>query len=97
MPRGAIVIGAEHKSNHMTIVSKGAVQVRIGKESKLVEAPATFETLAGSRKLIFAYVDSVVTNIIATELTDIEEIEEQFTTLHKDRELLEAKEKQWLS
>lgn len=86
---GALIIGASHKTDHLTIVSHGTMQIRIGDESKLVQAPYTFEALAGSRKIGFAYTECVVSNIIPTDSRDIEEIEREFTTLHEDREALQ--------
>ena len=89
-PAGAIIVGAAHKTNHLTTLVSGTMQIRIGNESKLVTAPATFESLAGSRKIGFAYTECVVHNIIPTDSRDIEEIEMEFTSLHEDgiKELL---------
>ena len=85
---GTLVVGAEHKTNHITMLIQGTMQIRIGDESKLFHAPCTFEALAGSRKIGFAYTDCVVSNIIPTHLTDTEEIEKMFTTLHEDKKEL---------
>ena len=85
---GDLAVGAEHRHNHLTFLSFGTIQLRIGNESKLIQAPCTFEALAGSRKIAFAYTDRVISNIIPTDLTDIEEIEKMFTSLHKDKKEL---------
>ena len=82
IPKGTVVLGAEHKTNHMVMLMQGILQVKIGDESKLVKAPATFEALKGSRKLVFAYTDCIVSNIMPTNLTNIEEIEKEFTDMH---------------
>ena len=83
-PAGAIIVGAAHKTNHLTTLVKGKMQIRIGNESKLVEAPATFEALKDSRKIGFAYTECIVHNILPTDCKDIEEIEKEFTTMHED-------------
>ena len=85
VPAGALVIGASHKTKHLTTLVKGSMQIRLGNESKLVEAPATFESLAGSRKVGLAYTDCVVHNVFPTNSKDVEEIERQFTTMHEDK------------
>ncbi len=82
---GQLIVGTKHLTNHLTFLSKGVMQIRIDDESKLYKAPCTFETLAGSRKIGLAYTDCVVSNIIPTDLTDIREIEDMFTTLHQER------------
>jgi len=85
---GDMAIGAEHKTDHLTFLSKGSIQIRIGDESKILHAPVTFEALAGSRKIALAYTDCVISNIIPTDSKDIEEIEKMFTTLHEDKKEL---------
>lgn len=81
---GTLVVGAIHKTNHITMLIKGSMQLRIGDESRLIEAPYTFEALAGTRKLGLAYTDCVVSNIMPTTLTNIEDIEAMFTDKHED-------------
>jgi len=93
---GTFALGASHKHKHITIVSKGTVHIRIGNESKVIHAPCTFESEANTRKLAFAYTDCVISNVIVTDLTDIDEIEKQFTTLQEDKMKFNMKELQWL-
>ncbi len=90
MSRGDVAVGALHKSNHLTFLSKGSLQLRMGNESRLLHAPCTFEALSGSRKIAFAYTDCVISNIIPTDLKDIEEIEKMFTSLHEDKKELKC-------
>jgi len=84
-PIGAIIVGAAHTTNHLTTLVKGTMQIRIGDESKIITAPATFEALAGSRKIGLAYTECIVHNIFPTESTNIEDIEREFTTMHEDK------------
>jgi len=95
-PQGTLVLGAAHRTNHLTTLVKGVMQIRIGDESRLVEAPATFESIAGSRKVGYAYTDCIVHNCLPTDSRDIEEIEREFTTLHEDKELIMNKDKELL-
>lgn len=84
IPAGSLVIGAAHKTDHITMLLKGILQIRIGEESRLIEAPYTFEALKGSRKIGYAYTDCIVSNIFPTQLKDIKAIEMEFSTLYED-------------
>ena len=87
MPKGSLLVGHKHKTDHITMLIKGSMQIRIGEESKIIHAPYTFEALAGSRKIGLAYTDCVVSNIFPTDSTDIEEIEREFTDKHDLKEI----------
>ena len=84
VPAGSIVVGAMHTSKHLTMMMFGIMEIRIGNEVKVVQAPSTFEALKGSRKIGFAITDCVVSNVFPTDSKDIEEIERMFTNLHED-------------
>ena len=84
VPAGSVIVGALHTSNHLTMMMQGIMEIRIGDEVRVVQAPATFEALAGSRKIGFAITDCVVSNVFPTDSRDIEEIERMFTNLHDD-------------
>lgn len=88
IPGGTFAIGAIHNEDHLTVLCKGSIQLRIGDESIKVSAPAILDTLGGYRKIVFAYEDSVISNVIETELTDIQEIESRYTTIHQDKIML---------
>ena len=86
VPAGTLVIGAEHKTNHLTTLVKGSMKITIAGEERIVTAPATFEALKGSRKVGYAFTECVVHNIMPIDSKDPEEIEREFTTLHEDLE-----------
>ena len=88
IPAGSLVVGAEHTTNHLTILLKGILHVRIGDEVEVMHAPHTFEASEGTRKVVFAYTDCIVSNIFPTNSTDIDEIEREFMTYKQDRKLL---------
>jgi len=85
VPAGSIILGAGHKTKHLTTLVQGVMQIRIGNESRLIEAPTTFESLDGSRKVGFAYTKCVVHNIFPTDSKDIDEIENEFMTIKEDK------------
>ena len=77
---GTFALGASHKHKHLTMVLKGVVHIRIGNTSKVMHAPCTFESEANTRKLAFAYTDCVISNVIVTDLTDIDETGSLYAT-----------------
>ena len=73
MPKDSIVIGHEHRTNHMNIVSQGSlILLDLDTEEKtLIEAPCTFESKAGTRKVGYILEDCVWSNIHITDETDL--------------------------
>lgn len=84
IPAGTFAIGAIHKEDHLTILCRGSVQLKIGDESRKIDAPYVFMAKGGYRKILFAYSDSVISNVIETDLTNINKIEAKYSTLHED-------------
>jgi len=74
-PAGAFVMGHKHREPHLTMVLQGAMAVLMGGEVNIITAPALFVAPLG-RKVGLALADTVVINLHATELTDIEALEE---------------------
>lgn len=76
IPRGAIVIGHLHKTEHVNMLIKGRMSVVV--DGKLVEVSAPFvvNSLPGTRKIGFAHEDSVWANVHATNETDLEKLED---------------------
>lgn len=79
MPAGAMVIGHEHKGTHLNVVTKGAALVMIGGESFLLEAPHSFVSEQGVRKVLFIFEEMKFMTIHPnpTEERDIEKLEEE--------------------
>jgi len=80
LPADSIILGEIHKYSCMNIVSKGkilVVDVTSGEEV-YIEAPFTFKSEAGTQKLAYVLEECVWSNVIHTNLTDIEEIEDKF-------------------
>ena len=76
IPKDRYVCGHVHKTKHMTVVLTGKLVAYIDGEMVALEAGDVFETPAGSYKQVVTQEDSRVMNIIPTELTDLDEIEE---------------------
>ena len=79
IPANVVLTGAVHKTCHLSILSKGKIQVVSNDEVIELSAPATILAKAGSKRAIHAIEESVWTNIHATNETDIDKIVEELT------------------
>lgn len=59
MPRGALIVGHEHLTEHFNIVAKGAALVVIGGRVERMEAPYAVVSGAGVRKVLLILEDMV--------------------------------------
>lgn len=75
MPKGMVVIGHKHNTTHLNILSKGKCKVNINGQNFELTAPITFESKAGSRKVLFIEEDCFWTTIHKTDETDISVLE----------------------
>ena len=75
MPAGSVVIGKPHRKEHMCVMLQGRMIIvdAEGKQKELV-APMTFVGGAG-RKVAYILETTVFQNILATDETDIEVLE----------------------
>jgi len=75
MPAGAVVIGKPHRKDHMCVMLQGRMIIvdAEGNQKELV-APMTFVGSAG-RKVAYILETTVFQNILATDETDIEVLE----------------------
>ena len=75
MPAGAVVIGKPHRKEHMCVMLQGRMIIvdAEGNQKELV-APMTFVGSAG-RKVAYILETTVFQNILATDETDIEVLE----------------------
>jgi hypothetical protein len=75
MPAGAVVIGKPHRKEHMCVMLQGRMIIvdAEGNQKELV-APITFVGSAG-RKVAYILETTVFQNILATDETDIEVLE----------------------
>lgn len=78
MPAGYFVIGKEHKTRHLNILTKGRCTVWTVHGRHDLDAssgPVTFESMAGMKKVVLAYEDIVWMTIHQTEETDQDRLE----------------------
>ena len=94
-PKGVLVVGQEHISEHMNVLLKGSIQVMDGDgEPQILVAPHMFVAKAGS-KVGLTLEDVVWQNIYVTNSTDVEQLESvlfkqsEVLTQHQQKKLLE--------
>jgi len=76
IPAGLVIVGKIHRHAHLNIISKGVLEVftEAGGNVRL-EAPCTFVSEPGIKRVIYACEDSVWTSVHVTNKTDLAEIE----------------------
>lgn len=75
MPAGTVVIGKPHRKEHMCVMLQGRMIVVLGDGTKQeLVAPLTFVGSAG-RKVAYILETTVFQNILATDETDIDVLE----------------------
>jgi hypothetical protein len=83
MPMGMVVVGKLHKTDHFFMCTKGEIMVASENGMKNLYAGDIIEAKPGTKRVIYAVVDSIIINVHKTDKTDLDEIEE---------ELIEAEE-----
>lgn len=73
---GTIVVGKQHKREHIFIVAAGAIAISDGSgPAKVCRAGEVFEAPPGVKRAALALEDSVCINVHRTDKTDLDEIE----------------------
>lgn len=76
---GTLATGKRHKQRTLNILIEGTMRVMMDDDpSKAyrIEAPATFESEAGVRKVVFCESDCTILNVHRTDETDVAKLEE---------------------
>ncbi len=77
MPKGSVVVGKIHATEHFNIILKGLVTVATVEGSHTYRAPATFVSKAGIQKVVLMHEDCIWQTVHVTDKTDVEEIERE--------------------
>lgn len=75
IPRGTLLTGKIHKTEHLNIISKGDISVLTEDGPKRVQAPCTMVSQPGTKRVGYAHEETVWTTIHATEETDLVQLE----------------------
>ena len=77
-PAGSLVLGHKHGESCFNIILKGRMRVLMDGRMVDVQGPCVFKSEAGSRKLGYVLEDLTWINVIASESTEVEDIEKRF-------------------
>lgn len=78
IPAGVTCTGEIHKYAQLNILSKGTMQVLTENGIELVSAPFTVVSPPGTKRVAHTLTECVWTTILATDLTDVKQIEDHF-------------------
>jgi hypothetical protein len=77
LPAGTLLTGKIHKQKHIAALIKGKLRLADGENASIIEAGYIGYGEAGIKRLGYAEEDSIFVNILATNITDIEELESE--------------------
>jgi quercetin dioxygenase-like cupin family protein len=75
MPAGMLVVGKLHKQDHFFICTKGEIVAWTENGMKNLCAGDIIESKLGTKRVIYAVTDSIITNVHKTDKIDLDEIE----------------------
>jgi hypothetical protein len=76
-PAGTTIIGKVHKREHFYVVIHGEVTIVGEGHRERVKAPHVFVSQPGTKRAVYAHVDSVCITVHRTESRDLDEIEQE--------------------
>ncbi len=77
MPKGTIIIGKIHATEHFNIILKGDVTVLTVEGAERITAPHTFISKAGVQKVVIMHEDCIWQTVHVTDKTDLNDIEKE--------------------
>ncbi len=77
MPKGAVIIGHQHKTEHFNIVLSGRASVYMEGEMHEIVAPSIFKSSAGVRKVLFIHETMVWATVHPTSETNLDKLDEE--------------------
>lgn len=75
LPAGSLVVGKIHKHAHINVISRGRVMVVTDTGMYTLQAPYTFVSDPGTKRVVYAYEDTVWTTVHVTTETDLAKLE----------------------
>jgi len=77
MPKGTLIIGKIHATQHFNVILKGDVTVLTATGVERLSAPYTFISEAGTQKVVAVHSDCIWQTLHVTDSKDLDEIESQ--------------------
>ena len=90
IPKGTILTGKIHRTEHLNIISKGDISVMTEHGIKRIKAPCTMVSKPGTKRVGYAHEDTVWTTIHASAERDLDKLE--VLLIAPTYELIEQKE-----
>jgi hypothetical protein len=90
MPAVTLVTGKIHAKDHFCVITKGRVSVASEERTQLIEAPFIYTSKLGTKRALYAHVDSIWVTFHPADTQDLEELERNLIVEHYDQ--LESKE-----
>lgn len=77
LPRkaGTVIVGKVHKKEHFYVVLEGEVTIAGNGKQERVKAPKIFVCQPGTKRAVYAHMDSICMTVHRTIETDLEKIE----------------------
>lgn len=75
IPAGMVLTGKTHRQAHLNMLVKGDITVWIDGGMRRVQAPVTFVSQPGTKRVGHAHTDTIWITVHATKETDLEKIE----------------------
>jgi len=93
IPKGTVLTGAIHKTQHMSVISQGEISVMTEDGIKRLKAPHLLVSEPGMKRAGYAHEDTTWTTFHVTEETDVEKLEAEL--VHNDYALLMDERRKW--
>lgn len=77
IPKGTVIVGKIHKHAHVNTISKGKCSVMTEFGPREIEAPHTFVSDVGTKRVVVALEDVVWTTYHPSHETDLEKLEDE--------------------
>ena len=74
IPKGVVLTGAIHKTEHLSVISKGTIEFTTDEGVLVVSAPYTFVSKPGAKRAGHAIEETVWTTFHVTDETDLEKL-----------------------
>jgi hypothetical protein len=74
-PAGTLIVGFRHRFSHFFELREGDISILTEDGPMRVQAPFSFKSPAGSKRIVFHHTDVVITTFHATTSTDVSQIE----------------------
>ncbi len=90
MPKGSLVIGKTHKTEHLNIVMSGSASVLIDGEVKFIKAPYVFNSGKGVKKILYIHEEMIWATVHVTKETNLDKLEKLMVYTEKEEKNLLA-------